>query len=65
MYCKKCGKTYKKPKKVCDDCGLALVNGIPPQTEKVKVKKGPIIVFGALVVVIVAVFLLFGLGIIS
>lgn len=63
MYCKKCGKSYKKPKKVCDDCGLALVNGVPPKTGKVGVKKGPVIIFGAIVVVLVAVFLLFGLHI--
>ena len=64
MYCKKCGKTFKKPKKVCDDCGLALVNGVPPKTGATKVKRGPIIVFSAIVIVIVAVFLLFGLHII-
>lgn len=64
MYCKKCGKTYKKPKKVCDDCGLALVNGVAPTTDKAKIKKGPVIVFGALVVVIIAVFLLIGLHVI-
>lgn len=63
MYCKKCGKSYKKPKKVCDDCGLALVNGVPPKTGKEGVKKGPVIIFGAIVVVLVAVFLLFGLHI--
>lgn len=63
MYCKKCGKSYKKEKKVCDDCGLALVNGTPPSAREQKIKKGPVIVFGALVVVIVAVFLLFGLHI--
>ncbi len=64
MYCKKCGKTYKKPKKVCDDCGLALANGVSPTANKGKIKKGPIIVFGVIVVVLVAVFLLFGLHII-
>ena len=63
MYCKKCGKTYKKPKKVCDDCGLALVNGVPPKTGNEGIKKGPIIVFSAIVVVLIAVFLLFGLNI--
>ncbi len=63
MYCKKCGKTYKKPKKVCDDCGLALVNGVAPKSDKQSIKKGPVIVFGVLVVALVVVFLLFGLHI--
>ncbi len=63
MYCKKCGKTFKKPKKVCDDCGLALVSGVPPKTGSEGIKKGPLIVFGALVVALIAVFLLFGLHI--
>ncbi len=61
MYCKKCGKVYKKPKKVCTDCGLALVNGTPPANANPKIKKGPIIVFGALVVVLIAVFVIVSL----
>lgn len=61
MYCKKCGKSYPKAKKVCADCGLALVNGVNPNTRNEKLKKGPIIIFSVLVVVIVAVFLILGL----
>lgn len=62
MYCKKCGKSYPKNKKVCADCGMALVNGTHPNDREQKINKVPIIVFGAIVVVLVAVFLIVGLG---
>ena len=61
MYCKKCGKDYPKTKKVCNDCGIALVNGTSPATRKRKMNMGVIIVFGVLVVAVIAVFLILGL----
>ncbi len=61
MYCKKCGKDYPKTKKVCADCGMALVSGSSPAGRKRTVNKAVFIVFGVLVVAIVAVFLILGL----
>jgi predicted nucleic acid-binding Zn ribbon protein len=62
MYCKKCGKEYPKTKKVCSDCGMALMNGTAPSSRKQKVNKVPMIVFGGIVVVLIAVFLIIGLS---
>ncbi len=62
MYCKKCGKDYPKTKKVCADCGIALVPGASPASRDQKINKVPIIIFGVLVVVVVAVFLIVGLS---
>ena len=61
MYCKKCGKDYKKTKKVCSDCGMALVTGTSPASRKRKVNKTIFIVFGVLVVALIALFLILGL----
>ena len=61
MYCKKCGKDYPKTKKVCADCGMALVTGSSPASRKRKVNKAVFIVFGVLVVAIIALFLILGL----
>lgn len=61
MYCKQCAKDYPKTKKVCKDCGIALVPGTSPITRKRKANKGVIIVFGVLVVAVIAVFLILGL----
>ena len=60
MYCKKCGKDYPKNKKVCKDCGAALVPGTSP-TSKHHKNRGMII--GAIVgiVVVISVFLIIGL----
>ncbi len=62
MYCKKCGSEYPKTKKVCSDCGIALVNGAAPSSRERKFNKAPIVVFGAVIVILVAVFLIIGLG---
>ena len=62
MYCKKCGKEYPKTKKVCGDCGVALVNGVAPTSRVQKFNRVPVIIFGVIVVVLVAVFLIIGLG---
>jgi uncharacterized membrane protein YvbJ len=61
MYCKKCGKDYPKAKKVCTDCGMALVSGTSPASRKHKTNKAVFIVFGVLVVGIIALFLILGL----
>lgn len=61
MYCKQCGKDYPKNKKVCSACGTALVPGTSPASRKHKINKGMIIVFGVIVVAIIAVFLILGL----
>ena len=61
MYCKKCGKDYPKAKKVCSDCGIALVSGKSPAGRKPKTNKAIFFVFGAIVVALVAVFLILGL----
>jgi len=61
MYCKKCGKNYPKNKKVCPDCGLALLPGSSPASRKHKINKAAIIVFGVIVVALIAVFLILGL----
>jgi predicted nucleic acid-binding Zn ribbon protein len=61
MYCKQCGKDYPKTKKVCSDCGMALVTGTSPASRHRKVNKVVIIVFGVIVVAIIAVFLILGL----
>jgi uncharacterized membrane protein YvbJ len=61
MYCKKCGKDYPKNKKVCPDCGMALLTGSSPASRTHKVNKVAIIVFGVIVVVLIAVFLILGL----
>lgn len=65
MYCKKCGKDYKKNKKVCKDCGIALTPGKSPGKKGDSNKKF-IIIGIAVFVVIVAFFLIVGLsGILS
>jgi predicted nucleic acid-binding Zn ribbon protein len=61
MYCKQCGKDYPKNKKVCSDCGVALLTGTSPASRKRKVNKAVFIVFGVIVVAIIAVFLILGL----
>jgi hypothetical protein len=61
MYCKKCGKDYPKNKKVCPDCKFALVPGSSPASRTQKVNKTVIIVFGVIVVALIAVFLILGL----
>lgn len=61
MYCKKCGKDYPKTKKVCNDCGMALVTGSSPSGRKRKTNKVVYIVFGIIVVALIAVFLIVGL----
>ena len=61
MYCKSCGKDYPKNKKVCSDCGVALLTGSSPASRDHKVNKVAIIVFGVIVVAIIAVFLILGL----
>jgi ribosomal protein L37E len=61
MYCKKCGKDYKKNKKVCNDCGIALTPGKSPGNKKSGDKK-MLIIGCAVLVVIIAVFLIIGLG---
>jgi len=61
MYCKQCGKDYPKNKKVCSDCGAALLTGTSPASRKHKVNKTIIIAFSAIVVAIIAVFLILGL----
>ncbi len=61
MYCKQCGKDYPKTKKVCADCGLALVTGTSPASKQRKTNKVVFIVFGVMVVAIIAVFLILGL----
>ncbi len=61
MYCKKCGKEYKKDKKVCKDCGIALTPGKSP--EKRGSSNKTFIIVGIIVfIVIVAFFLIVGLG---
>lgn len=62
MYCKKCGKDYPKSKKICSDCGLALVPGTSPANRERKINKVPIIVFGVIVVALITVFLILGLS---
>ena len=61
MYCKKCGKDYPKKKKVCTDCGMALVSGTSPAGRKRKSNKAVFIVFGVIVVALIALFLILGL----
>ena len=61
MYCKKCGKDYPKEKKVCKDCGVALTPGVSPKTKNTA-RSRMLIISGAVVVVVVAVFLIIGLG---
>jgi uncharacterized membrane protein YvbJ len=61
MYCKKCGKDYPKTKKVCKECGIALTQGQSPGKRGNSNKK--LIIIGiAIFVVIVAFFLIVGLG---
>jgi uncharacterized membrane protein YvbJ len=61
MYCKKCGKDYPKNKKVCPDCGVALLTGSSPANRKHKVNKVAIIIFSVIVVAVIALFLILGL----
>jgi len=61
MYCKKCGKNYPKNRKVCPDCGLALLPGVSLASREFKINKTTLIVFGVIVVVLIAVFLIIGL----
>jgi hypothetical protein len=61
MYCKKCGKEYKKDKKVCKDCGIALTQGKVPD-KKGNSNKTFIIAGIVIFVVIIAFFLIVGLG---
>lgn len=61
MYCKKCGKNYPKNRKVCPDCGLALLPGVSPASREQKINKTVLIVFGVIVVAFIAVFLILGL----
>ena len=61
MYCKKCGKDYKKNKKVCDDCSIALTPGKSPGSKKRGDKK-MLIIGCAVLVVLIAAFLIIGLG---
>ena len=61
MYCKKCGKEYKKDKKVCKECGIALTPGVSPKTKN-KSNARVMIIAGAVVVIVIAVFLIIGLG---
>lgn len=61
MYCKQCGKNYPKSKRLCKDCGIALVQGTSPESKKTKIKKDAIISACVAAVVVVAVFLIIGL----
>jgi predicted nucleic acid-binding Zn ribbon protein len=61
MYCKKCGKDYPKNKKTCKDCGIALTPGKSPGNKKSSNLR-MIIVGASVLVVILAVFLIIGLG---
>ncbi len=62
MYCKKCGKDYKKGKKVCSDCGIALTPGTSPGKRGKNSNKTFIIVGIIIFAVIIAFFLIVGLG---
>ncbi|MGI5848536.1 MAG: hypothetical protein ACOX8Q_00460 [Christensenellales bacterium] len=61
MYCKKCGKDYPKEKRVCKDCGIALTPGVSPVSKKRGIKR-MLIIGSAMIVIVVAVFLIIGLG---
>lgn len=61
MYCKKCGKDYKKTKKVCKECGIALTPGRSPGKKGNNNKKF-IIIGIAIFAVIIAFFLIVGLS---
>lgn len=61
MYCKKCGKDYPKNKKTCKDCGIALTPGKSPGSKK-NSNIRLFIVGGSILVVIIALFLIIGLG---
>lgn len=61
MYCKKCGKDYPKNKKICKDCGIALTPGKSPGSRKNSDKR-MLIIGCSVLLVIIAVFLIIGLG---
>ncbi len=61
MYCRKCGKDFKKNKKVCNDCGTALTPGKSPG-KKNNSNKRMMIIGGSILAVILAVFLIIGVG---
>ena len=61
MYCSKCGRNYPKNKKVCSDCGTALVPGTSPRSRQKKTNWKLIIISSTVFVVVVAFFLIVGL----
>jgi hypothetical protein len=61
VYCKKCRENYSKNKKVCSNCGIALLPGTLPDPKR-KGNLSLTIIGCSVLVVIIAFFLIIGLG---